>query len=175
MYETNYQLSINDIARRKNDFLVHPSSNPNFGFQNSAVWILSSVTNVSNTSDWVFTINFSQLDKVDFYLIQNGKLLAQSRQGKVQLEQQFRVPTLRAKIDSASPVDLYIRVESQSSSIIVPLRAQAAEHHNRYFQLDSLLWGVFYGGLLILAIYNLVLYIGAVSYTHLTLPTSDLV
>ncbi len=160
LYETNYQLSINDIARRKNDFLVHPSSNPNFGFQNSAVWILSSVTNVSNTSDWVFTINFSQLDKVDFYLIQNGKLLAQSRQGKVQLEQQFRVPTLRAKIDSASPVDLYIRVESQSSSIIVPLRAQAAEHHNRYFQLDSLLWGVFYGGLLILAIYNLVLYIG---------------
>ena len=160
LYETNYQLSISDIARRKNDFLAHSGKNPNFGFQDNAVWLLKSVTNVSNESDWVFSINFSQLDKVDFYLIQNGSIIAQSHQGKLQKEQRFRIPTLQAQIESASPVDLYIRVESQSSSIIVPLRAQSAEKHGRYFQIDSLLWGVFYGGLLILAIYNLVLYFG---------------
>ncbi|MDY6975979.1 MAG: 7TM diverse intracellular signaling domain-containing protein [Pseudomonadota bacterium] len=160
LFETDYQLTIGDVSRRRNDFLMHPHGNPNFGFRNNGMWLLTSVANVSNDKDWVFSINFSQLDSVDFYLVQNGKVINQSHQGKTQKEQRFRVPTFRVELPNSDPVDLYIRIESHSSSLIAPLRIQAEPLHSSYFQTDSLLWGLFYGGLLILAIYNLALFFG---------------
>ncbi len=160
LFETNYPLTISDILRRRNDFLMHPHDNPNFGFNNNGLWLLTSVANVSNEKHWVFTINFSQLDNVDFYVVQNGKVILQSHQGKAQKEQQYRVPTLNVELPNNEPVDLFIRIESYSSSLITPLRVQARPLHNSYYQLDSMLWGLFYGGLLILAIYNLALFFG---------------
>ena len=160
LFETDYQLTISDVSRRRNDFLMHPHDNPNFGFHNNGMWLLTSVANVSNDKHWVFSINFSQLDSVDFYLVQNGKVIKQSHQGKAQKEQRFRVPTFRVELPDSDPVDLYIRIESRSSSLITPLRIQAEPLHSSYSQMDSLLWGFFYGGLLILAIYNLALFFG---------------
>ena len=160
LYETDYQLTISDVSRRRNDFLMYPYDNPNFGFRNNGLWLLTSVANVSNEENWVFSINFSQLDSVDFYLVQNGNVIKQSHQGKAQKEQRFRVPTLRAQLKDSAPVDVFIRVESHSSSLITPLKVQAEPVHSSYFQMDSLLWGLFYGGLLILAVYNLALYFG---------------
>lgn len=122
------------------------------------MWLLTSVVNVSNQKSWVFSINFSQLDSVDFYVVQDGKVIQQSHQGKAQIEQRFRVPTLRVDIPSGVPIDLYIRVESRSSSLITPLRIQPEPTHDSYYQIDSMLWGLFYGGLFILAIYNLALF-----------------
>ncbi|AGP84248.1 MULTISPECIES: hybrid sensor histidine kinase/response regulator [Alteromonas] len=160
LFETDYQLTISDVSRRRNDFLMHPHDNPNFGFRNNGMWLLTSVANVSNEEDWVFTINFSQLDSVDFYLVKNGKVIKQSHQGKAQKEQRFRVPTFRIELSDSDAVDLYIRIESRSSSLIAPLRIQAEPIHSSYFQADSMLWGFFYGGLLILAISNLALFFG---------------
>ncbi|RUP79647.1 two-component system sensor histidine kinase/response regulator [Alteromonas sp. KS69] len=160
LYETNLPLTINDVSRRRSDFRMHPYSNPNFGFRDKGMWLLTSFSNVSNQENWVFSINFSQLDKVDFYLVKNGEVLQQSHQGKSQKEQIFRIPTLRVKLANAERVDLFIRVESQSSSLITPLRVQPEPVHSSSFQMDSLMWGLFYGGLLILAVYNLVLYFG---------------
>ena len=160
LLETDYQLTISDVERRRNDFLIHPHGNPNFGFHDTGMWLLTSVVNVSNQKSWVFSINFSQLDSVDFYVVQDGKIIQQSHQGKAQIEQRFRVPTLRVDLPSGEPIDLYIRVESRSSSLITPLRIQAETLHDSYYQIDSMLWGLFYGGLLILAIYNLALFFG---------------
>lgn len=160
LLETDYQLTISDVARRRNDFLIHPHGNPNFGFSDTGMWLLTSVVNVSNQKSWVFSINFSQLDSVDFYVVQDGKVIQQSHQGKAQIEQRFRVPTLRVDIPSGVPIDLYIRVESRSSSLITPLRIQPEPTHDSYYQIDSMLWGLFYGGLFILAIYNLALFFG---------------
>ncbi|BCO17494.1 MULTISPECIES: hybrid sensor histidine kinase/response regulator [unclassified Alteromonas] len=160
LFETDYQLTISDVSRRRNDFLMHPHDNPNFGFRNNGMWLLTRVANVSNEKDWVFTINFSQLDSVDFYVVQDGKVIKQSHQGKAQKEQRFRVPTLRVQLNNSEPIELYIRIESRSSSLIAPLRVQAEPLHSSYFQMDSLLWGLFYGGLLILAVYNLALFFG---------------
>jgi len=160
LFETDYQLTISDVSRRRNDFLMHPHDNPNFGFRNNGMWLLTTVANVSNEKHWFFSINFSQLDSVDFYLVQDGRVIEQSHQGKAQKEQRFRVPTFRVELTNSNPVDLYIRIESRSSSLIAPLRIQTEPLHSSYFQVDGLLWGFFYGGLLILAIYNLALFFG---------------
>ena len=160
LHETDLPLTIGDVSNRRSDFRMHPHDNPNFGFRSQGMWLLTSFANITNEEDWVLTINFSQLDKVDFYLVQDGKVLSQSHQGKSQQEQRFRVPTFRVHLPNPERVDVYIRIESQSSSLITPLKIQPEPLHSTYFQWDSLLWGLFYGGLLILAVYNLVLFFG---------------
>ncbi|WP_414829504.1 7TM diverse intracellular signaling domain-containing protein [Alteromonas sp. H39] len=152
-------LTISDVTKRKADFMPYPKSNPNFGFRENGLWLRVSLSNVSEVSDWVLTINFSQLDKVDFYLVDDG-IIKQSHQGKAQTEQIFRIPTMRISLPDTDAVDLYIRVESNSSSLIVPLEIKPEQIHSQQVQWDNLLWGLFYGGLIILAIYNLVLYFG---------------
>lgn len=160
LYETDAALSIEDVILRRNDFRIPPNQNPNFGFRDKGVWLLTSITNASNQKDWVFTINFSQLDLVDFYLVSNDQVILDSHQGKLQTQQKYRVPTFRASLPNSEQVDVYVRVESQSSSLITPLKVQPEGLHSLHSQVDSILWGLFYGGLIILAVYNLVLYFG---------------
>ena len=40
LFETDYQLTISDVSRRRNDFLMHPHDNPNFGFHNNGMCYL---------------------------------------------------------------------------------------------------------------------------------------
>lgn len=157
--ESSGPLTINEVLQRKPDFQWYTENNPNFGFREHGLWLANKISNVSNVSDWVFTINFSQLDRVDFYLVADGTILQHSRQGKLQPDQKFRVPTLRADLPIATPIELYVRVQSHSSSLIVPLTVTPEPQHSVAWQFDSLLWGLFFGGLLILAVYNLVLFV----------------
>lgn len=161
-YETDdAKLTIGEIIHRRSDFRWFTSNNSNLGFQNKGMWLVTRLSNASNTEDWVFTINFSQLDKVDMYLVQGDQVLQQSHQGKLQSEQIFRVPTMRARLPVDTSLELYVRVESASSSLIVPLSVKPVAIHSYNTQIDSLLWGLFYGGLFILAVYNFVLFMGA--------------
>ena len=158
-YEADEQLTISDILNRRQDFQWYTEDNPNFGFRDNGLWLTNKISNVSNLNSWVFTIDFSQLDKVDFYLVADGAVILQSHQGKLQSEQIFRIPTLRADLPVATPLELYIRIQSHSSSLIVPLSVSPEPVHSLGSQLDSTLWGLFYGGLCILAIYNLVIFL----------------
>jgi len=160
LHETGLPLTISDVTQRRDDFRMHQYDNPNFGLRDDGMWLLTSISNVSNQEEWVFSINFSQLDKVDFYLVQDDRVIMQSHQGKAQGEQIFRIPTLRVRLPNTDTVALYIRVESHSSSLITPLKVQPGPQHSSAIQIDNLMWGLFYGGLLILAIYNFVLFLG---------------
>lgn len=160
-FEENGPMTIGEVMSVRGDFLWHIDDNPNFGFHNRGLWLSNKISNVSDIREWVFEMNFSQLDKVDFYLVADNRVLFQSHQGKRQSEQLHRRPTIRAELPLAQPLELYIRVESHSSSLIAPLMVIPAAQHTYELQLDNLLWGLFYGGLIILAIYNLVLYFGA--------------
>ncbi len=159
-FEGSEELTISEALDRRQSFQWHTERNPNFGFHTKGLWLVSRFSNVSNDTRWVFSVNFSQLDKVDFYLVVNGEVVQQSFQGKLQPSQRFRVPTLRTSLPDATPTELFIRVESRSSSLIVPLVVTPEPIHSFNMQVDSILWGLFYGGLVILAIYNLVLYFG---------------
>ncbi len=152
-------ITVEQAISQREDFQRYLDDNPNFGFHDNGIWLQISVTNVSDIKDWVFTVNFSQLDKVDFYLVQNGEVIDYSLQGKAQTGQKFRMPTFEVSLPYTKAVDLFVRVESRSSSLIVPIELKSHSQHNLSFQFDSLLWGLFYGGLVILAIYNLVIYL----------------
>lgn len=161
LYETDAPLTLEQVRAQPDAFEWVVNDNPNYGIHDQGVWLHVTFSNVTNTRQWVIDVVFSQLEQIDFYLLNQGEMLAQSRQGKLRPGQPIRIPTINVDLPYATPLDLYIRVQSEGSSLIVPIDIQTREIHERLMFYDSLLWGLFYGGLFILAVYNLVLYLGS--------------
>lgn len=156
--EPDSALTLDQIIKRKDQFSWFGSSNPNYGLYENGLWLHTSLSNVTDTEEWVIDIGFSHLDKVDFYLLNGNTLLASSKQGELRGSQEYRYPTMGVDLPYATTLDLYIRLEAKDKGIIAPLDIQSHIQYMRFSFWDNLLWGLFYGGLMILALYNLVLY-----------------
>ncbi|MFQ3234608.1 MAG: two-component system sensor histidine kinase BarA [Paraglaciecola sp.] len=158
--ETDGKLSISEAKQRLNEFTAHTSNNPNYGLSTQGIWLYTTLSNVTRTKDWVLEVGFAQLDNVDIYLVHNGKVVAGTYQGKEGNPQQFRFPTMKTRLPYAQTIAVFVRLTSEQNSLIAPLKIQSLKQHERTNLYDNLLWGLFYGSLLSLAIYNLVLFVG---------------
>ncbi len=167
LQEQNRELNIDEIRALKGSFNWPRDNNPNYGFSPRGLWLYTTFSNVTDVNDWIVDVTFAQLDKVDIYLFVDKTLIAYAKQGKIKTNQRFRFPTLEVELPFATEVEMYIRVQSANSSLIAPVDIQTAEKHDFQQIVDNLMWGLFYGGLLILAIYNLVLFFGYREYSLL--------
>jgi two-component system sensor histidine kinase BarA len=158
--EQSQELSIDEILKRKQEFRWKGENSPNFGFSEHGLWLKAKFTHFTDNQIWVVDLNFSQLDKVDFYLVSDNQVIQKLQQGKLRHNQQYRIPVFKADIPSGQPIELFMRVESDSSSLIVPVSIRSESSHAQTMLLDSIIWGLFYGGLSILALYNLALFFG---------------
>lgn len=159
--ENEVPFTIEQAVLLKDNFRWSGRNNPNYGFSNTGVWLLARFSHFTENNEWVIDLDFSQLDTVDFYLLIDGKLVQQASQGRLRASQHYRIPLIKSEIPSGADVELFIRIESSSSSLIAPITIRSEVNHTRAMLIDSIIWGLFYGGLFILAIYNLVLYFGA--------------
>ena len=159
--ENREQLTIGEVLKLRHEFIYQADNNPNYGFSENGLWLHADISNVSHTDEWVFSLNFSQLDKVDFYVVVNNQVIDQSHQGKFQPEQHFRIPVFNTALPIGVEAELFIRVQSSSSALIAPVYVTSQTKQTIISQVDNLLWGFFYGGLMILALYNFVLFLGS--------------
>ena len=159
-YEGEQALSVQQASQNVEQFIWQSGAKSNYGFTERGVWLYTTISNVTDVEDWVIDIGFSQLDKVDIYLLLDGEIIAQTQQGKSRFNQHLRLPTLKVQLPYAQTVDLFVRIQSKHFSLVAPVDIQPLQVHERVAFYDTLIWGLFYGGLLILAIYNLFVYIG---------------
>jgi two-component system sensor histidine kinase BarA len=158
--ENQNQLTVDQARTRIEEFYFPSDENPNYGFHPTGVWLYTTIGNVTDTENWVLDLGSTQLDKVDMYLLVDGKIIAQTQQGKTRLNQLYRFPTIKVTFPYAQTVEVFVRLENLKSSLVAPLDIQSQNNYERINFYDNMVWGLFYGGLLILAIYNLMLYAG---------------
>ena len=158
MQEDGIELSVTQARDMLSQFVWHSGGNPNYGFSEHGVWLYTTLSNVTTTDKWVVSVAFSQLDNVDMYLMQDGQIIASSFQGKLGVKTHYRLPMMKVELPYAQTVELFVRLQSQHSSLVAPISIKSSTSHEMQSFYDSLLWGLFYGGLIILAIYNLVVY-----------------
>ncbi|WP_299073615.1 hybrid sensor histidine kinase/response regulator [uncultured Paraglaciecola sp.] len=156
--ETDNQLDLFDVKQRQAEFVWHLSDNSNYGISNKGVWLHTTISNVTENKQWVIDVANAQLEKVDFYVLLDDEVLAHASQGRSRSSPTFRLPTLKLDLPYAQTIDLYVRIQNQRSSLIAPIDIQTSTHHQRIIFYDNLIWGLFYGGLIMLALYNLILY-----------------
>ncbi|NCT47369.1 MAG: hybrid sensor histidine kinase/response regulator, partial [Paraglaciecola sp.] len=160
LVEPDRQLSVQEAQGLLDQFVWQKGENPNYGFTEQGVWLYTTLSNVTENEKWVVDIAFSQLDHADFYVLLDDEIIAQSLQGKSRFSQEYRLPTVKFVLPYAQTVDLLIRIQSSHSSLVAPVDIQTHSYHERTNFFDTLIWGLFYGGLLILALYNLIIYLG---------------
>jgi len=146
-------LSFDEFKLSRTNLSYQSYKIPNYGFNPAGVWLYGDVINLAKGNNWVINVNFSQLDQVDFYLVSNGEVLDAVSGGRNQSKHFYRTPTFTAMLENERSYQIYLFVKANRIPIIAPIRVMSEQQHQQETLLDYLIWGVFYGALLVIALY----------------------
>ena len=144
-------------------FVPLPNGNPSLGFQEGAYWFhLTVVNNDRQEPRWILVQEYALSDNLDLYLrYPDGHVEHQGSGDHVSFENRFiryRHPNFRIDLPPGQPVELLLRVQSQSS-MQVPLVLYTQRAFAEVLRDDQFSTGLYYGIVLALLIYNLVLWL----------------
>ncbi len=136
---------------------------PNFGYSSSVYWFYLPLLNAAHYgSEWVVEVAYPVLDFVDLYVVRNGDVQSFYKLGDKQPfsnrvfdHRNFRIPVSMQPLDQ---VGIYIRVKT-SSAVQVPISLWTYGGLMKYDQIDHLIIGLYFGLLLVMALYNGMIYL----------------
>ncbi len=143
-------------------FAPLPGGNTSFGFHAAAYWFHVRVQNQTTEElRWLLIQQYALSDQVDVYTVAaNGKVSHQQGGDHRPFSARsvrYRHPNFEIRMPSGQAVDLYVRVESQSS-MQVPLSLYSPRRFAEMSRDAQFGMGIYYGILLALFIYNMVLW-----------------
>jgi signal transduction histidine kinase len=153
-------LSLDDVRGMSQRF--HPwtrgGTGLNFGFTASAFWIRVPLQRAETApKDWLLAMDYAKIYQLDFYppsgpAVHTGSSSAFSTRPYFD---RFFVFPLEVQ---SQPDDLYIRVTSQYA-LTVPMTIWQPDAYRQEQQQFQLLQFMYFGGLIVLALYGLVIYL----------------
>jgi PAS domain S-box-containing protein len=159
------QLTIDDVSSPAfaNRFQASQRTTPNFGYTRSVYWIRFTVQNDSHDiNEWYLVQEFPNIHYLDLYtpqdngqsykLKQSGNLRPYATRDVADRRIVFKLPLL-----SGTQKTYYLRVQSGASKRM-DLHIWKPQQFVINANWDSLLYGMFYGVLLIMFFYNAILY-----------------
>ncbi|MCP4346061.1 MAG: PAS domain S-box protein [Desulfobacterales bacterium] len=171
------RLTINDVAStgHKMRFIHSETGIPIIGFSDSVFWVRVHVRNeCRDQANWRLMMQLAYLDAVDLYLpLANGEFKIKQAGDKRPFnvrEIEFRQSVFKIALPPQSEIILYLRIQSTGFMIFDPI-LWTADAFYTYASHDQLFSGFFLGGLCIMGVYNLVLFIvlGERSYLYYVL------
>ncbi|RLA69000.1 MAG: hypothetical protein DRG24_09215 [Epsilonproteobacteria bacterium] len=132
-----------------------------FGFLNQPLWIRFSIDASEVSVPWILNIDNPQIDYYELYRLENSKLVSVGVGGdRVCVENSsYQCRTYWQDIGDSSKIEDYYLLIKTEGSLQVPLQVKQLSHAYNTEQLSMLIYGLYYGILFILLIYNFVLYV----------------
>ena len=142
---------------------INHSAYPNFGFTKETYWFKQSFsTGHISEKSWLITIPSTLLGRIDLYVYQNGFLAKRFSAGT---ELPFhdrpinhRKFTFPITLNAFQSFEIYIRVKS-TDALLVPITLKRTKNFTSESDRKNLLLGLALGGLLVMTLYNLFLFI----------------
>ncbi len=170
-------LSLDDVRRAANAQRFAPSADDilNFGYSRASVWLRLDLGGVAiPESGWLLEVGFPSLDEVDLYLpaiAADGGVVYRMQQGGdtrpwIEREIQDRAPVFRLPANVATEEPIYLRVSTRSV-LTVPLYLWQPRAFAASGVREQLTYGMFYGLVIALFCYNLLLLASLRDRTHL--------
>lgn len=135
---------------------------PNFGFDQAAHWFSFVVKNTSSDPNWLLEVPFSALDQVDLYVLYPNNKLVHKKAGDKYPISLRDVPhqhiVFRLQLPPRTAASVYLRIKS-TSSLQVPVHLWHEESFFRESGNIQIINGIFYGAMLLMALYQLFLYL----------------
>ncbi|WP_159931263.1 hybrid sensor histidine kinase/response regulator [Oceanicoccus sp. KOV_DT_Chl] len=162
------------------DFITRfqPNNAPliNHGYTDSAIWLYLPINRQGESPDtvaarlWLLQINYPQLDLIDIYARRQDNSISHLQLGDSLPYQQrpYKDPSYIAPVSIApgETVEIFIRVTT-SGSMQVPLRLLSTAEIPSHISGKNTAYGAFYGVMLVMAIYNLFIYLSTRDKSYL--------
>ncbi len=154
-------ISINQITSENQIWEEIKSEVFNRGYSDSVWWLRFNIENPHKSGNWLMEIAYPVIDFIDVYQISNRKgskrfLLGDKHpfEQRPILHRNFLVPIDLTQSESTT---IYIRVKS-TSAVQVPLNLWDLQSFYEQDISNNLIEGIYFGGLLIIALYNLFMF-----------------
>jgi len=155
-------VTINAIQQMDTAFVRAETPIPNFGFSKSVYWLKCVIYNsTAQHENWIGEIAMPGLHDVTFYIVQNDTVHSfQSGllYSKSQRSTNFRNPSFPLIIKQGEEKTIYMRIQSQSS-LILPVFLTEASHYLDNERVKEFFLGLYFGAMLIMALYNFYLFL----------------
>ena len=172
-------ITIRELIQDDSSVVFSPNRDASFniGYRNAPVWFhvplfrpktkeapqsFSTTPSISVDKTWLLSINYAQLDLIDIYTVKPDGRISHHRLGdSLPFDQrpykyhQFVSPIT---IDEGENIDLYIRVKTQSS-VQMPMTLSSPRLTTEQQGVFSTLYGMYFGIMLVMILYNLFIYI----------------
>lgn len=133
----------------------------NFGFIDHPLWIRFEVlSRAFSSGPWVLKLDNPHIDYYELYRIGKEGIVTVGSGGDTQVcRKAYECRTYWEPLaDSAEPVSYLLLIRTKGS-LQIPIVVQTLQEANRSEAFSNLLFGLYYGILLLLLVYNLVLFI----------------
>jgi two-component system, sensor histidine kinase LadS len=157
------ELNIYQVTRPEFSARFQPSREaaPNLGYTRSAVWVRFKVKNLTFSDPWVLQAAFPDMDNVEFYsgegsnweVQELGQALPFSSRKIINRDLLFQL-----SLPFGKETTFYLRYHNETG-MTIPLRLFSFQQYQTYALAEQLLFGIFFGFMLVLALYNLILYV----------------
>ena len=144
-------------------FAQHSSDMPNFGFTKDRYWFRTLLLQPGSDENWLLELRYPPLDHVDVYLLDvHGEVLQTAHGGDRRpfasrgIRNRHFTAVLPVPLDE--PVWLYIRVQTDGS-LQLPALLTRPEQFVADSRNEQYLLGLYYGILLSMLLYNLLIYL----------------
>ena len=134
---------------------------PNYGFTESAFWVKLPLVNHSAQQQWLLQISYPLMDEIELYVPDDQGQYHQFLAGdsypvsqRAILDRSF---VFAINLPANQPRDVYLRLKSRDSMVIaISLLTPDVFRDNQ--RKESFLFGMYYGAILIILLYNAYLY-----------------
>ncbi len=156
-----YDVSMVSDSGFDSKFIQSDESRLNFGFSDNAYWLKFTLKNTSMYDDWKLEISYASLDYVDLYQQDyEGNWQSVKIGDRVKMSERpikFRHFIFPLNLTQNETKTYFVRVKTEGSTAIPITVSRSAE----VFQSQTgweLYYGIFYGLMLVMMIYNLFIY-----------------
>ncbi|MBP7736079.1 MAG: PAS domain S-box protein [Spirochaetes bacterium] len=151
-------------------FKHHIDDSPNFGLTNSAYWIRFTLRNpLAKPIPFDLVVDYPLLDDIRLFVPEEGGTFTMKKSGDTIpfSEREFKHPGfVFPLVIGPGKKTCYIRVKT-SSAMTIPISVMSREGLYKSMMLDNWLYGLYYGMMLIMLVYNLFLFFSVRSRDYL--------
>lgn len=160
--DSTNKIDINEIANPDFQHRFTPSKGLKFGYTESTVWLRVKAKTLLPHTQWYLEIPAPFVEYVDFYQLLGDGKWSHSTAGYYRKQSEKEIPhtghVLPLKFDANGENTVFIKIEGGSPKTF-PLYILEKEKFHEMVRAEDLAYGLFFGILIVMFFYNLLLYL----------------
>ena len=162
-------LNFDQIRKKYSEFKINPSGKINLGPSSSTIWCVFKLKNKTNDK-WFIEMGESYIDEVDMYVINDSGKVHHIETGLFRKThpEAVKVNHFLFPLDLGSNEEKTFFISAKSTSILkLPLLIGTAQTHYERNQKKDFIFGLYFGLILALSIYNFFVFVSIRDVTYL--------